>query len=338
MSDDGNVDDDAIAAASTDPEPTEDATQATTEAENTSNNDAGSDENGDVVGAMRPTPADSAAQGGQSSDSKQQNGNNGADFTAPPAEEGESNYLQSAVVPRLDDLLIKCLAENYDVYPALDRIPAEYLDNVVALLDPSQIEFSVAAKYITTEKFWKRLCQERWPICQIASHGLSWKRLYIERHLQSLFEAYYPSSQGQNFERLMKEVSAGKPYVQTINIQQLLSHLDLSDILIEFPNLSTLTLKYGARKLGMDYDKSLFGMQLKDAMYLSKFLGKTNTLNRLTLTENLLNDESIHILSSGTHKQHSFYIVHRSERAFEAIESSNRHRINGTSTHIFFYF
>jgi hypothetical protein len=38
------------------------------------------------------------------------------------------------------------------VHPAFDRIPPEYLDNVVALLDPSQIDFVVAARYITTEK------------------------------------------------------------------------------------------------------------------------------------------------------------------------------------------
>jgi len=216
-------------------------------------------------------------------------------------EDGE-NKLLTAVVPRLDDLIVKSLAESYDIYPALDRIPPEYLDNVVALLDPSQIEFSVAAKYINVEKFWKRLCQERWPICQIANHGLSWKRLYIERHLQALFEAYYPSNQGQNYDRLLKEVNAGKPYVHTVTILQLLSHLDLADMLVDFPNLSTLTLTYGARKLGMDYDKSLFGMQLKDAMHLARCVSKTRTLSKLTLSENLLNDESIHILSSGLAK------------------------------------
>ena len=97
-------------------------------------------------------------------------------------------------------------------------------------------------------------------------------------------------------------MTAGKAFVHTITIHQLLSHLDLSDILVDFPNLSNLTLKYGARKLGMDYDKSLFGMQLKDAMHLAKFMAQTRTLSRVTLTENLLNDESIHILTSGLSK------------------------------------
>jgi hypothetical protein len=176
-------------------------------------------------------------------------------FEAPRAESGviDESPAVSAVVPRLDDLVVNAIADNYDIYPCLDRIPHEYVENVVALLDPAQIEFAVAAKYITTEKFWKRLAQERWPICQLDKHGLSWKRLYIERHLQALIEAYYPSNSGHNFEKLMKEINAGKSYVHSINVQQLLSHVDLSDVLIEFPNLTTLTLKYGARKIGMDY-------------------------------------------------------------------------------------
>lgn len=214
----------------------------------------------------------------------------------------EEDQAITAVVPRFDDLIVKCIAENYDIYPALDRIPPEYVDNVVVLLDPAQIEFTAAAKYITTEKFWKRFSQERWPICQIDKHGLSWKRLFIERHLQALLEAYYPSKNGQNFQKLTKELDAGKPFVHSLNIQQLLSHVDLSDVLIEFPHLSTLVLKYGARKIGMDYDKTLFGMQLKDAMHLSKFISKTRILTKLVLTENLLTDESVHILSAGLAK------------------------------------
>lgn len=205
----------------------------------------------------------------------------------------------TAAVPRLDDLVVKTLAENYDIYPAFDRIPPEYLDNVVALLDPSQIDFVVAAKYIQTEKFWKRLCLERWPIFKTQEHGLSYKRLYIERHLQALLESYFPSKDGENYERLLSEVKQGAPFVHTIKIQQLLSHVDVAQIMNEFPYLSTLKLTYGARKLGMDYSKALFGMQHPDAMNLAKFLHKTKSLTTVILRENLLNDESIQILVSG---------------------------------------
>lgn len=207
-----------------------------------------------------------------------------------------------ASVPRLDDLIIKALAENYEVYPAFDRIPPEYLDHVIALLDPSKIEFANAAKFIRTEKFWKRLCRERWPINQLQAHGLSYKRMYVERHLESLLEGFHPSRSSDNMDRLMREVEASKPCVHALRIQQLPSHLDLSIVLGTFPNLALLELKYGARKLGMDYEKAAFGMQLTDAMYLAKMVAKTRTLNRLVLSENLLTDESVHVLMSGLGK------------------------------------
>jgi hypothetical protein len=204
-----------------------------------------------------------------------------------------------SMVPRFDDLLLKQIAENYDIYPVFDRIPQEYLDSVINLLDPSKIDFAVAAKYIANEKFWRRLAQERWIICQVKEHGNSWKRLFVERHIQGLLEAYYPSAEQQNHEKLMVDIEAGRPYVYTMQIHQLLSHLDIGKILVEFPHLSSLELKYGAKKLGMDYDKSLFGMQLADAMSVARLLAPTKTLTKLVLSQNLLNDESVHVLMKG---------------------------------------
>lgn len=96
----------------------------------------------------------------------------------------------------------------------------------------------------------------------------------------------------------MQEVHSGKAFVHSMVIQQLLSHLDLSDILLQFPNLNSLHLRYGARKLGMDYDKSLFGMQLRDTMSVARLIDKAPLLSTLMLPENLLNDESLHIISN----------------------------------------
>ena len=61
-------------------------------------------------------------------------------------------------------------------YPALDQVPIQYLDSILALLDPTQIAIAKAAKYIESDLFWKRLSQQRWKICEINKHGASWKR------------------------------------------------------------------------------------------------------------------------------------------------------------------
>jgi len=84
-----------------------------------------------------------------------------------------------------------------------------------------------------------------------------------------------------------------------------LSHLELSRILADFPSLCTLDLKYGARKLGMDYDKALFGMQVHDAHSLAHLFAKTRTLTKVILSENLLSDETVGLLVEGLIRNHT---------------------------------
>jgi hypothetical protein len=46
--------------------------------------------------------------------------------------------------------------------------------------------------------------------------------------------------------------------------------------------------------VGMDYDRSLFGMKLSDCRSLAKALERTETLTYLNLSGNLLDDEKVH--------------------------------------------
>ena len=189
------------------------------------------------------------------------------------------------------------------VCPALDWIPAEYLDNVVGLLQPGRLDFISSASLITAEKYWSRLSRERWPVdsLDLSLHGQSWKRLYAERHLRECLERYNHSRASLNYARLLAEVEACKPFVHTLVLKELLSHLDLSDLLFDFPHLQTLQLKYGARELAMDFDKSLFGMSLADCVSLSKLMAHTGSITTLALGENLLGDEGVMLLMAGLH-------------------------------------
>ncbi len=208
------------------------------------------------------------------------------------------SLLNSLVFSRTLFLLISFFV-HFLVYPALDQIPQEYLDNLVGILDPTQISFADAATHITSEKFWKRLSETRWSNLEPKRHGNSWKRLYVEKYLNSLLEAYYPSRENHNFTKLMDEVKAAHPYVHSLNVQQLLSNLDIAKVLGSLPHLASLELKYGTKSIGMDYDKSLFGMQLTGAMSLARLLSRTRTLTKLVLKQNLLGDEAIRMISRG---------------------------------------
>ena len=57
--------------------------------------------------------------------------------------------------------------------------------------------------------------------------------------------------------------------------------------------LTSLSLSYGMMNVGMDYDRSLFGMKLSDCRSLAKALERTETLTYLNLSGNLLDDEKV---------------------------------------------
>lgn len=65
------------------------------------------------------------------------------------------------------------------------------------------------------------------------------------------------------------------------------------------PNLAHLTLTYGAKHVGMEYERPLFGMKMSDASSLSKCLKTSQSLVYLSLPGNLIDDDLIGILIKG---------------------------------------
>ena len=64
-------------------------------------------------------------------------------------------------------------------------------------------------------------------------------------------------------------------------------------------SLTHLMLRYGMRDVGMDYDRSLFGMKLSDCRSLARCLEYCETLVSLDLSGNLLDDDKLRMLASG---------------------------------------
>ena len=62
------------------------------------------------------------------------------------------------------------------------------------------------------------------------------------------------------------------------------------------PNLAHLTLTYGAKHVGMEYERPLFGMKMSDAKVFSECLKMTQSLVYLSLPGNLIDDDLITIL------------------------------------------
>ena len=75
---------------------------------------------------------------------------------------------------------------------------------------------------IPDEIYWKRCCQEQLTSSyDVALHGGSWKRMYLERHLQRFIEKYVPL-QTDMFD--IKEILPTlEPFVKRLQVDELLA-------------------------------------------------------------------------------------------------------------------
>eukprot|EP00199_Chlamydomonas_sp_CCMP681_P001676 CAMPEP_0119112800 /NCGR_PEP_ID=MMETSP1180-20130426/41743_1 /TAXON_ID=3052 ORGANISM="Chlamydomonas cf sp, Strain CCMP681" /NCGR_SAMPLE_ID=MMETSP1180 /ASSEMBLY_ACC=CAM_ASM_000741 /LENGTH=347 /DNA_ID=CAMNT_0007100509 /DNA_START=54 /DNA_END=1097 /DNA_ORIENTATION=+ len=163
---------------------------------------------------------------------------------------------------------------------------------------PLDLPLELVGDLISDEDYWKRRCNARWKNLEVSAHGMAFKQLYFERNLQDSIELYDPTlSAESDLRRLM---TYSRRFVQTLILNQLPSHMDLSIIfecMVNSP--SSLTVHYNLHNVGMEYDRSLFGMKLADCRNLAKVLETNETLTYLDLSNNMLDDDKVRMLASG---------------------------------------
>ena len=196
----------------------------------------------------------------------------------------EDHSLKAQVAPPLSELCVRIIAQNFSNRPTLRGIPTRFVDRVTELL-PTTLPLDVTGPLIDDEPYWQRCASARWDNCQISDHGSSWKRLYFERNLADFLEAFDPKE--QDTEDLTRTLAVSKDYIFSLHVKQFLSHLDLEMLFQNVPTLCHLDMTYGVKSIGMDYERTLFGMKLLDVTSLAKALRVTETLTILSLPCNL---------------------------------------------------
>jgi hypothetical protein len=96
-------------------------------------------------------------------------------------------------------------------------------------------------------------------------------------------------------DEVCKVLDAVRYEVFSLTISQL-QHFDITCLFDYLPNLAFLTLTYGAKHVGMEYERPLFGMKMSDAKIFSQCLRTTQSLTHLALPGNLIDDDLISIL------------------------------------------
>eukprot|EP00607_Mallomonas_marina_P001219 CAMPEP_0182431364 /NCGR_PEP_ID=MMETSP1167-20130531/48595_1 /TAXON_ID=2988 /ORGANISM="Mallomonas Sp, Strain CCMP3275" /LENGTH=429 /DNA_ID=CAMNT_0024617625 /DNA_START=94 /DNA_END=1380 /DNA_ORIENTATION=+ len=222
------------------------------------------------------------------------------------AKKTEKEKLRAANPAResLSSKCIRVIVENFNTRPVKEAIPPPQMALITKQLS-TNIDPAVGAKYVHDENFWKRCCVEKfgWHNCHLVEHGLLWKQMFFEKFIQERLEDFDPST--ENVNDLYEQLDSCMDYIFTITFKQLPSHLDMSDICTSLPNLSKLDITYGVKKIGMHYERMLFGMKISDATSLARTFEHSTSLTTLLMTGNMIDDDLLRMLMTGLIKNNT---------------------------------
>ncbi|KAJ3035659.1 T-complex-associated testis-expressed protein 1 [Rhizophlyctis rosea] len=135
------------------------------------------------------------------------------------AEDPEWNL---APVPKLSELCVKVIVANFEKTPHLSSLPPKYRALILSSISTS-LPLPLAAPLIPDDSYWHRRALATYKLCNVARHGNSWKRLFFEKHIQSITENYTPKKVGGADEekKLVEIVRLAGPWVERLEIGQL---------------------------------------------------------------------------------------------------------------------
>ena len=200
-----------------------------------------------------------------------------------------------------ESLMSKCIrvvVDNFERMPVKELLPPPQMAEITEQLS-TKLSPCVGAKYVFNENYWKRCCVEKygWHCCKLSEHGLLWKQLYFEKLLNERLEDFDIETDDEV--SLYELVDACADYIFTVSFRQLPSHIDLSELLSMMPNLTKLEVTYGVNKIGMNYERMLFGMKIADATSLAKAFNRADNLTTIMLMGNMIDDDLLRMLMSG---------------------------------------
>ena len=219
--------------------------------------------------------------------------------TIARAKKTGAEAFPSDEIETLTELAYKEVAKNFSLYPELEGVEDENIKREIVKLTEKNFPITTIARNIDFEFYWQEKCLEGSEMEDMnikrEKHGNSFKQAYIETHIQQLLEKFRPSAK---LDEVIKELDAARYEVFCLIITQL-QNFNINLVFQYLPNLSYLTLTYGAKHVGMEYERPLFGMKMSDATTFKDCLRTTTSLTYLSLPGNLIDDDLIGILIKG---------------------------------------
>uniref|UniRef100_A0A3Q4A8N3 Uncharacterized protein n=1 Tax=Mola mola TaxID=94237 RepID=A0A3Q4A8N3_MOLML len=216
-------------------------------------------------------------------------------------------------VPCLSDLCLQCIVANFEGKLLFYFFPQYFLQEKLS----TSLQLHVTAGLIGDGVYWRRCCEQRWDICDVSCYDHSWKRMFLERHMEELIELFIPNVTDPM--TVLEMVTLCGNYVKRLEISQLLppvmeskeeeeeeesglelerdsdrpsmDHFDFSLLLHKLSSLEELHLMYQVKQCGMNFEWTMFEMSDRDCESLAKALKSCQTLKLLRLHQSHLEDK-----------------------------------------------
>ncbi|XP_062952211.1 dynein regulatory complex subunit 5 [Cynocephalus volans] len=252
---------------------------------------------------------------------KSKNPNSGAKLRRMRRIIAEDAEWSLAIVPLLTELCIQHIVKNFHKNPILKQLLPEHQQKVLDHLPPD-LPLAVTANLIDNESYWRRCCMQRWPVCHVARHGGSWKRMFFERHLENLLKHFIPGTTDPGV--ILDLLPLCRNYVHRIHVDQFLppvrllpqpwpgdqsdsgsegemeepaiGHYQLGDLVASLSRLEELDLVYGVKDCGMNFEWNLFLFTYRDCHSLAATIKTCHTLKIFRLTRSKVDDDKARIL------------------------------------------
>ena len=202
----------------------------------------------------------------------------------------------------LASICLDRIAETYLQWDPADLkqlLTKKQLDQMYQKL-PTDLPLPEATRRIADEGYWKRRVKDTDPHCQVHEHGHSWKQACLEGAVERIFDGMTHGDDAM-YDELREIVSAGRAHIYNINIKTHRSHVDPSFLVEELHCLCSFSITCGEKRIGMDYERALFGMKIFEARYLARMFRTSQTLIKVSLQANMIDDELVKVLCTGLH-------------------------------------
>ena len=208
----------------------------------------------------------------------------------------------------LKDLCLKVLTDNFESIATMDKRSAALPMQQIALITSrlrTDLSPIIAGERVNNENYWKRRSLEKygWSQCHLIDHGMRWKQLFFEKMLQENLEEC--DGLEMSVEEIKLLVETCYDSIFTVRFRQLLSHIPLHKLCASAKNMRTLDACYGVIKVGMQYDRMLFGLKISDATSLSKVFEQADNLTTVILSRNIIDDDLLRLLMVGLLKNNT---------------------------------